>query len=197
LSKQIADKIYSEIEKIISEIDMLIFSDFNYGCLPQYLVEKITTLCKRKKIPLFADSQSSSQTGNTSRFKHTHFIALTEREARLALHDASSGLVVLAEKICQKSNSNYCLLKVGSDGLLIHVKESSKFKKNTDQIPALNNSPIDVAGAGDSMLSAASLAMISGANIWEAAYIGSVMAALQVARIGNIPITSEELKRSL
>lgn len=193
LSHQMANELYSEIEKIISKVDMLIFSDFNYGCLPQYLVDKLTNLCKTNKIPFFADSQSSSQSGDSSRFRFAHFIALTEREARLALHDSSSGLVVLAEKICKKSNSSYCLLKVGSDGLLIHVEESKNFNKTTDQIPALNNSPVDVAGAGDSMLAAASLSMISGATVWEAAYIGSVMAALQVARVGNIPITSEEL----
>jgi rfaE bifunctional protein kinase chain/domain len=197
LSIQIADAIYREIEKIISTVDMLIFSDFNYGCLPQYLVDKLTELCNKNKVQIFADSQSSSQTGDSSRFKRATFIALTEREARLALHDSTSGLVVLAEKICKKSNTQYCLLKVGSDGLLIHVQESNKLYKSTDQVPALNNTPVDVAGAGDSMLAAASLAMISGANIWEAAYIGSVMAAIQVARIGNIPITSEELKREL
>lgn len=197
LSHQVADELYSEIQKIISKVDMLIFSDFNYGCLPQYLVDKLTNLCKINKIPFFADSQSSSQAGDSSRFKFANFISLTEREARLAMHDTSSGLVVLAEKICKKSKSRYCLLKVGADGLLIHVEDLKDLNKTTDQIPALNNTPIDVAGAGDSMLAAASLAIISGASVWEAAYIGSVMAALQVARVGNIPITREELIRKL
>ena len=48
--------------------------------------------------------------------------------------------------------------------------------------------PLDVAGAGDAFLATASLAIFTGANIWEACYLGSTMAGVQVSRMGNIPI---------
>ena len=53
--------------------------------------------------------------------------------------------------------------------------------------------PSDVSGAGDALLIAASLALISGGSIWEASYIGSLAAAIQVSRNGNIPISLNDL----
>ena len=48
----------------------LIFSDFNYGCLPQTLVNSLIKLGLKNKIIMTADSQSSSQNGNIARFKN-------------------------------------------------------------------------------------------------------------------------------
>ena len=39
--------------------------------------------------------------------------------------------------------------------------------------------------------------LAQGKSIWEAAYLGSVAAALQVARIGNTPLLLKELKNEL
>jgi bifunctional ADP-heptose synthase (sugar kinase/adenylyltransferase) len=42
-------------------------------------------------------------------------------------------------------------------------------------------------------LIAGALALASGGNIWEAAYLGSLAAAVQVGRVGNTPIRTKEL----
>ena len=57
----------------------------------------------------------------------------------------------------------------------------------------MNSAPKDVAGAGDSLLTAVSMALVSGASVWEAAYLGAVAAALQVGIVGNIPLNADEL----
>jgi hypothetical protein len=41
------------------------------------------------------------------------------------------------------------------------------------------------------------MALCVGANIWESAYLGSIVAAIQVSRIGNIPLTKEEIVQEL
>ena len=51
----------------------------------------------------------------------------------------------------------------------------------------------DVAGAGDSLLITTSLALARGANIWEASFLGSLAAAIQIGRVGNIPLEIKEL----
>ena len=51
----------------------------------------------------------------------------------------------------------------------------------------------DVAGAGDSVFTAASMALFSGADIWLASYFASIVAALQIARVGNRPINRDEI----
>jgi len=53
--------------------------------------------------------------------------------------------------------------------------------------------PKDVAGAGDSFLITASMTIVQGGDIWMASYLGSVAAACQVGRVGNIPLSRKEL----
>jgi len=67
----------------------------------------------------------------------------------------------------------------------------------TDNIKALATTVKDVSGAGDSLLTCSSLALAVGANIWQSAYLGSFAAAIQVSRVGNIPIKKEEILEKL
>jgi bifunctional ADP-heptose synthase (sugar kinase/adenylyltransferase) len=79
----------------------------------------------------------------------------------------------------------------------VHTLRSADSEVITDQLPALNRAPKDVAGAGDSLLVAASLALVSGASIWLASYLGALAAACQVGRIGNTPLTSADIEAEL
>ena len=106
-------------------------------------------------------------------------------------------MVVLAEKIRKAASASKVLLKLGAEGLLIHSGDKKTSTWETDRIDALNQTPKDVGGAGDSLLIISALGLASGASIWEAAYLGSLAAAIQVGRVGNIPLSSEELLRRI
>lgn len=197
IPKIIQDKIYKKVSKLINACDLIVFSDFNYGVLTDELIESITKIAINRKILMVADSQSSSQTGDIGRFKYMDLITPTEREARLSLRDNQNGLIVLAEKLKENSFTKNIFLKIGEEGLIIHADDKNNKEWKTDRIPALNSNPIDVAGAGDSMLIAGSMALTLKATIWESALIGSIAASIQVTRIGNIPLTQNELLNTL
>ena len=198
ISNTLQNLLYTKVEEAIEEADLLVFSDFNYGCLPSKVVDKIIDMAKAKNVMLAADSQSSSQVGDISRFKEMDLITPTEYEARISTRNHEDGLVVLAEAIRQQSNAYNVLLKMGAEGLLVHT--SNGYKNDewlTDRINALNSSPRDVAGAGDSLLITAAMTMESGGNIWEAACLGSIAASIQVGRLGNTPIKINEFFKEL
>jgi rfaE bifunctional protein kinase chain/domain len=197
ISDELKNSIYRHIEDHISSYDLIVFSDFNYGCLPQDLVDRVIKLAKENNVFLAADSQSSSQFGDIGRYKGVDLTTPTEHEARLSLKNNDDGLVVLADKLCKLINNKHTLLKMGEEGLLIHVGNTQADSWVTDRIPALNSAPKDVSGAGDSLLIASSMALGLGGNIWEAAAIGSMAAAIQVGRVGNTPIHSDELLEKL
>ena len=146
IDTKIQNKILNHFKKILKKINILVFSDFNYGCLPQNLVNEMIKLAKKNNIYVVADSQSSSQVGNISRFKSLDLITPTERESRIALQNNDDGLIILAEalkKICLSKN---IILTLGEAGILILDDDS-----NTDRLPTFNFHPIDVAGSGDSL----------------------------------------------
>jgi len=195
ISVNMQDRILERIHGLLDDTDVIIFSDFNYGVLPQSLVDSVSSAARSRGILLVADSQSSSQLGNIARFTGMDLITPTEREARLALRDAHSGLVVLADELRTLANAKTVFLTLGTDGTLIGGGSySSNQETLTDRVEALNSHPIDVAGGWDSFLVSAALALASGASVHEAALLSSVAAAIQVSRLGNTPLRLSELK---
>ena len=193
ISLELADSLFEAVTESLAGCNLLVFSDFNYGCLPQGLVERVAAYCREKKIMMVADSQASSQLGDVSRYKGMHLLSPTEFEARVSMRDNSSGLVVLAEALRLKAKAHQVFVTLGSEGLLIHAPAPDGNDYLTDQLPALNSAPKDVSGAGDSLLTCASMALALGVDVWQAAYLGCIAAACQVGRVGNLPLTSDEL----
>jgi rfaE bifunctional protein kinase chain/domain len=191
------NKLLANVRRRIKKCDLLVFSDFNYGCLPNDLLDKLIEIGRAYQVPMVADSQSSSQVGDISRFKGMSLITPTEREARISTRDHESGLVVLAERLRAQARARNMLLKLGEEGVLVQSQKPRSRDAQTDRLPALNSSPRDVAGAGDSMLISSSMALASGADIWTAAAIGALAAAVQVGRVGNTPLQSHELRQAL
>ena len=197
ISAALQAKLLAALEHAIDDADLLVFSDFNYGCLTQPLVDQLITMAKSRGVLLAADSQSSSQVGDISRFKGMDLITPTEREARISTRNREDGLVVLAEQLRQQATAHNVLLKLGEEGLLIHAGNAKTGEWITDRVDALNSAAKDVAGAGDSLLIASGMTLACGGSIWEAAVLGSLAAAVQVGRVGNTPLRPEELLREL
>lgn len=198
ISNEIQERIIQEASEALRDCDLLIFSDFNYGCLPQPLVDELIKIAKESNALVVADSQSSSQLGDIARFKSADLITPTEREARVSLKNMHDGIVVLCSQLKARSGAKNILLKLGQEGFIVDADRSNTNSSvYTDQIPALNSSPKDVAGAGDSMLTVSALVLSAGGSIWEAAALGAVAAAIQVGRAGNIPLNVEELTSEL
>ena len=194
ISIDLQNQIYNYVENNINKFNLIVFSDFNYGVLPQNLVDNIIKLAKENGVLLVADSQSSSQVGDIYRYKDMHLLTPTEREANLAIKKQDTGIILLADSLRKVTTTKNILLKLGAEGVLIHTQdEKDNNRWLNDQLPALNYSPKDVSGAGDCLLITSSMALCCGADIWEAAYLGSLAAAIQVSRVGNTPLQLQEI----
>jgi rfaE bifunctional protein kinase chain/domain len=195
ISQELRADLLGHVRARLPETDLILFSDFNYGCLPTELVREIGALAQARGVPMAADSQASSQLSDITRFRNMRLITPTEHEARISLKDQSSGLVVLAERLREAAACEHVVITLGADGMLVHTGRDGGV--DTDRLPALNSAPRDVAGAGDSFFCLSSLALAAGADIWSAALLGSIAAACQVSRVGNMPLSGAELREEL
>lgn len=192
IARDLQDQLYDTYLGALATAQLVIFSDFNYGVLPQRLVDRMTQAAVERGVMTAADSQSSSQVGDITRFRHARLLTPTEYEARLAMRDQTNGLAHVGSNLLRTADSANAFIKLGAAGVLL-ISATPEGTDLFDRLPALNKLPKDVSGAGDSMLTAGALALASGASIWEAGYVGSVAAGIQTSRIGNIPITAAEL----
>ena len=194
ISKEIQTDLYMQLESSIHNFDLLVFSDFNYGLLPQTLVDKVIALCNENNIRVVADSQTSSQVGDIARYKDMMLITPTEKEVRVALNNVDDGLPILAQKLCEKANPTSLVITLAGEGIFIHLPTKDGQWEN-DMLPAINRNAVDPAGAGDCFLAASSLALCSGATPWQAFYIASIAAACQVDTLGNQPLSFNTLQQ--
>jgi rfaE bifunctional protein kinase chain/domain len=195
INPDIAGKMLREVERLLPQTDLLLFSDFNYGCLPQTIVDQIVKRAGKRNIMMAADSQASSQLADISRFNGMSLITPTEREARLALQDFESGLIVVGHQLRDVSRAENVVITLAAEGLLVHGKENGAY--SDDRLPAFNTAPKDVAGAGDSFFTCASLALRAGVDIWRSAYLGALAAACQVSRVGNLPLHGADIEAEI
>jgi rfaE bifunctional protein kinase chain/domain len=191
IEPELATQVLNAVRARLPQTDLLLLADFNYGCLPQALVEPLIDMARAHDVWIAADSQGSSQQADISRFKGMDLITPTEREARMALRDFESGLVVVAEELQRRAQARHVLITLGEEGLLAFGPSEGAFL--ADMLPAFNTSPRDVAGAGDCLFTATALALRAGVDFWQATYLGALAAACQVARVGNTPLGLNDL----
>lgn len=192
IGREHQDQMMRVVDEVLPESDLLIFSDFSYGALPPALVDRITDSCRRLAVPIAADSQTSSQVGDLAKFKDALLVTPTELEARHAMRNFTQGLVALIEEMMNTIRAKNVVVTLSEDGCLIYGDPRENHIR-TDQLPSLQLHPVDPAGAGDSFLTAASLALTAGGTVWQAALLGSIAAGVQVGRLGNIPIQRSDI----
>ncbi|MCW7463000.1 PfkB family carbohydrate kinase [Leptospira limi] len=194
LSKNIEDQFIERLRKIVKNYDGILVCDFVYGVITPRILSEIQQLAKENEILLFGDLQCSSQVGNVAKFEEFDLICPTEREARIALSNHEDGVEWIANTLLEKTRSKNLLVKLGAEGFISYSNESPGDFKKKEHFPALVSNPVDVAGAGDSLLAAMAASMCSGASLMEASAIGACMAALAVQTVGNIPVSHQKLE---
>jgi rfaE bifunctional protein kinase chain/domain len=197
IDRDLSAEIYSCILDTLPAIDLVIFSDFSYGLLTEALVEKTIKAGQRRNLVMAGDSQSSSQVGDLAKFQNLSLLTPTEKEARLAVRDNKVGLVGISKSLGKLTNGKHIPITLGGEGVFLHVPESDGKNWEDDRIPALNVNPVDVSGAGDAFLVSTAICLAVGASIWTATYIGSIASACQVGRMGNVPLSKDDLLQAI
>lgn len=193
----IRSQLQQQIAPKLANYDLIIFSDFNYGVLCNGFLTELIASAKALNIPMVADSQSSSQVGDLAKFNGMQLLTPTEHEARLTLKNTKDGLIQVSEQLGNTLKAQNVFVTLGEEGMLIRSYNAEMGWWDTDELPALNSNPSDVAGAGDALLTASSLAMATGADLWSSGLLGALAAAVQVGRVGNVPIQQHEVKASI
>ena len=87
-------------------------------------------------------------------------------------------------------------MKLGPEGFIAYDRTEDG-KLCSQAFPALSVNPLDVAGAGDSLLALFATGMASRQAMMPTAALACCMAALAVETMGNTPISAAALRNSL
>jgi rfaE bifunctional protein kinase chain/domain len=192
IPRKVEREVIKRIGELVPRVDGVVVSDFVYGAVTPRVLDAIVAAAGRSRVPLFGDLQCSSQVGNVLKFRNFTLISPNEREARIALGDNDSGLEKVAMKILGRTNCAGLVLTLGASGFIAYDHRGPAIF--SEPFPALEPNPIDVTGAGDSLLSAMAVGLSAGWPLMRSAALGACVAALAVNRIGNVPVTVPEVE---
>ena len=187
INAELEDQLIDKVKVLAPTLDNIIVSDFVYGVITSRVLRSIMILAKRHNIKIFGDLQCSSQVGNVLKFRGFDMMFPTEKEARIAINNKDDGLEFVAQTVFEKSECDNLMIKLGADGLIAYSRRDSGFIES-EHFPALSVNPVDVSGAGDSVLASVATAMTAGLDVLEAAAWGCVIASCAVETLGNLPV---------
>jgi len=185
LEKRIMDFIRRE------EYDGLLISDYDKGIVNPSLMAKALPLAKERGIPVFADPKVAHfhLYSPVILITPNHFEAekIVGHECRTDNEVEQAGAEILSLVSCR-----YLIIKRGEQGMTVFEQ-----RKQPLHIPTVAREVFDVTGAGDTVIAAATLALLAGATIGEAARIANAASGIVVGKIGTATATPEELKAAL
>ena len=187
LDTTVENQVIAQLERLAPKAQGIVVSDFVYGVVTPRVLEVIHKLAVENNLLLFGDLQCSSQVGSVTRFKGFSLLCPNEREARLALQDKDSGLEQLSQQLLQITRSERLVMKLGSEGFIAYDRGSNG-QLRSQPFPALSVNPLDVAGAGDSLLALFATGLASGQGMMPTAALACCMTSLAVETMGNTPI---------
>ena len=190
LGAGINDRLHSGIEKAVAVADAVIISDYNYGVANPTIGDVVRKAVGETRIPVLVDSRF--------RLSDFHgFTSATPNEDEVedligAQHSEDAALESAAEHLRQRLGYQALLVTRGSHGMTLLEGDVPPL-----HIEAVGSrQPVDVTGAGDTVIAAYALALASGASFADAARLANFAGGIVVMKRGTATTTAEELLAS-
>ncbi len=173
---------------------VVIFEDYDKGVLNKTVIEAIVAEADKHGIPTTVDPKKNN-------FFHYRNVTLFKPNLKELREGLKTDLENPTEKALTKVASDFAS-KQKIKSLLITLSEKGVYyysKKDLGIIPAHLRNISDVSGAGDTVISVASLALASGMSLKEIAAISNLAGGLVCEKVGVVPIERklllDEVKR--
>ncbi|MGQ9617519.1 MAG: bifunctional heptose 7-phosphate kinase/heptose 1-phosphate adenyltransferase [Candidatus Aminicenantia bacterium] len=185
------EALFKNLIVALSNADALLISDYDNGTVDIFIFEKIVKEIK-DRIPIALDSRH-----RLLKFKGVTIATPNEQEVEEALHfsisDSEEELFKAGKRIIEELNSPALLITRGYKGMCLFEKE-----KEPVSIPIFGSDEIvDVTGAGDTVISTVTLAISSGANFLESAFLSNLAGGNVVMKEGAATLSPVELEEAV
>jgi rfaE bifunctional protein kinase chain/domain len=179
------------LRKAASDADAVIISDYNYGVVDDAAVTTLREVSAKQKIPILVDSRF-----RLASFKGFTSATPNEDELEQLIGKRISDLIRL-EKAAQelKDQLDYRALLITRGGHGMMLLEDGVAPLHIKAVGA--ESPVDVTGAGDTVIATFTLAISCDSSFSDAARLANYAGGLVVMKRGTASITAAELEHSI
>jgi rfaE bifunctional protein kinase chain/domain len=198
IDEELTKSIDSQIEKefihkisdifLKKDISAIIFQDYDKGIITPNIINSVVKMARSKNIPTLVDPKKRNFLNfkNVTLFK-PNFKELTEG-LKLDIKKGDFNALHQAAQILQNEH-NIEFVMVTLSELGVYISNNG----NYHQIPAEIRDIADVSGAGDTVISVASLCLAAGLMPADIAWISNVAGGLVCEKVGVVPIEKDTL----
>jgi rfaE bifunctional protein kinase chain/domain len=189
ITDSVENKIINFIEIHKTSLDGIILQDYNKGVLTQKIIKTIIEIANNNNIIITVDPKFNNffEYKNVTVFKPNR--KETEDAFGIRIFDNNS-ISNAGSLLLEKLKPEYALLTLGEEGIAIF---NSNNHKDERRIPTKARKVRDVSGAGDTVISALTIALSAGADILEASYLANYSGGLVCEEVGIVPIYLDKL----
>lgn len=186
LADNIRETLIENLTRAATVADAIVLSDYDYGVANSSVFDAAKRLAKERKIPLLVDS----------RFRLGDFAGATT-----ATPNSDEVEQILGSGFTEQQCSEL-REKLGLDSLLVTRgnKGMNLFEKDKPMAPIKpvgSLEPVDVTGAGDTVIAVYALGLASGLSFYDAANLANHAGGIVVMKKSTAAITPAELIASL
>ncbi len=188
----------SVLEAEAENADAVIFCDFGFGMITAGLLERVLPRLRARVRVITADV--SGQHASLMNFHGADLLTPTERELRSNVNDFNQGLSSVAYSLLSSTQAKHLIVTLEKKGMVLFDRATDDpehpqwaARLVSEHLPTFNERPIDSLGGGDALLATASLSLAVGAPMMTAAYLGNAAAAIEIGKLGNEPVSANEL----
>jgi rfaE bifunctional protein kinase chain/domain len=187
LTSSAGEELLAAVNSSVADADAVIISDYNYGVALPEIGAVVREANQTRKVPVLVDS----------RFRLSQFPGFTsatpnqdEVEGLLgAEHADEAALALAAEDLRRELGYQALLVTRGGHGMTL--VEANSAPLHIDAVGA--RQPLDVTGAGDTVIATYALALASGASFADAARLANLAGGIVVMKRGTATVSDDEL----
>jgi D-beta-D-heptose 7-phosphate kinase/D-beta-D-heptose 1-phosphate adenosyltransferase len=190
LPESLREEMIREIGQCIRHVDAVIISDYAKGVVDRGLIEKVVDLTRNNGVIVCVDPKER----NFPFYRNVDVITPNTKELSFGAGikiESYDDITEAARRVRSALSCGTVLVTRGEHGMSLFEKDSEPV-----DIPTMARAVFDVTGAGDTVISCFTLALVSGASPREAAIIANTAAGLVVAEVGAASVTRETLHRA-
>ncbi|HEV8441283.1 MAG TPA: PfkB family carbohydrate kinase [Methylomirabilota bacterium] len=191
LPPDVEDEVIRRLRALGARADAFLVSDYGYGTVTPRVFEVVLALGRARGAPVAVDSRY-----DLPRFRGATAATPNEPEVETLVGEElgdEPSIEKAGRAVLERLGARYLLVTRGSRGMALFEREGP-----ATFMPIHGSDEIaDVTGAGDTVISAFTVALAAGAPPGEAAWLANVAGGVVVMKRGTATVTPRELADSL
>lgn len=187
VGNEIQGRILDTLRGELPKLDAIILEDYNKGVVVKSLIREISSLARKAGKPVTVDPKFN----NFFEYKNVTVFKPNRKETEEALGRRLSDIRSIEEAgwdLVKRLDTDNVLLTLGERGMSLFERGGEAMHVETRA-----KHVADVSGAGDTVISTLTMAIVAGASVREASALANHAGGVVCGEVGIVPIQPEAL----